>query len=355
MPRPPAFRSIASISPRSAATSRPRSSIAISSGGAAPVLARLARAKIEAVLPPAFARLGVLAARFKEAMRQRFPDMTARRRVLEQLFTGPAADLVYAGREAEAEAAFAAALDSKPASTGMVYLVGAGPGAADLLTLRAQRLLGEADTIVYDRLVSPDVLALRRRDAHTIFVGKTGAQHSLPQAEISALLARLAAEGQRVVRLKGGDPLIFGHAAEEMAALAAAGIAFEIVPGVTAALACAASAGIALTHKDAARTVTFASGHEAPDWAALAGSGGTIALYMSAASLTPLFRGLTAAGLAADTPAALIENGGTAHARVLALPFAALLDAAPGWLRDAPALLLLGAAVAHRVVSSPQG
>ncbi|MEO8715052.1 MAG: siroheme synthase CysG, partial [Acetobacteraceae bacterium] len=330
--------------------------IAIGSGGAAPVLARLVRARIEAAIPPAFGRLGALAARFRDALRARFPDMAARRRVLEQVLDGRVAELVFAGRDEAAAEAFAAMIATgAAASRGIVHLVGAGPGAADLLTLRAHRLLGEADVIVHDRLVSDAVLALARRDAERVFVGKARADHCVPQPEINALLIRLAREGKRVVRLKGGDPLVFGRGGEEIAALAQAGVPFEIVPGVTAALACAAGAGIPLTHRNAARTVTFVTGHTKDgaldlDWAALA-KGGTLAVYMGAASLPRLHAGLVSAGYNPATQAALIERGGTDAQRILVLPFDRMVAEASGWTSDGPALLLLGDVVTHRVVS----
>jgi uroporphyrin-III C-methyltransferase / precorrin-2 dehydrogenase / sirohydrochlorin ferrochelatase len=327
--------------------------VAVSSGGEAPVLARLLRARIEAAVPPAFARLGVIAGEFKERLRRRFPDTAARRRVLDAALTGQVAGLVFAGQEDAARRAFADAIDGAEAQPGIVHLVGAGPGAADLLTVRAHRLLGEADVIVHDRLVTDAVMAMARRDASRIYVGKARDNHCLKQHEINALLVRLAREGKKVVRLKGGDPLVFGRGGEEAEALAEAGVAFEIVPGVTAALACAAGAGIPLTHRDASRTVTFVTGHTKDgvvdlDWAALAKSG-TLAVYMGVASLSRLFAGLVGAGFAADTPAALIERGGTDRQRVLIRTFDALVAEAPGWTEDGPAMLLLGDVVAHRV------
>jgi len=327
--------------------------IAVGSGGAAPVLARLVRARIEAAVPPAFGRLGALAARFREALRARFPDLAARRRVLEQALGGRVADLVFAGRDEAASDAFAEMIAAgEPSPRGIVHLVGAGPGPADLLTLRGQRLLGEADVIVHDRLVSDEVLALARRDAERMFVGKARADHCVPQQEINALLVRLAHAGKRVVRLKGGDPLVFGRGGEEAEALAQAGVSFEIVPGVTAALACAAGAGIPLTHRDAARTVTFVTGHTKDgaldlDWVTLA-RGETLAVYMCAASLARLHAGLVSAGYDPATPAALIERGGTDTQRVLVLPFERLVAEAPAWVQSGPALLLLGEVVGRR-------
>lgn len=240
-----------------------------------------------------------------------------------------------------------------PARSGIVFLVGAGPGAADLLTLRALRLLGEADVIVHDRLVSDEVLRLGRRDAARIFVGKARANHCMKQQDINALLIRLARAGNRVVRLKGGDPLIFGRGGEEAEALAAAGIPCEIVPGITAALACAADAGIPLTHRDASRAVTLATGHTRDgmlhlDFAALARPGATLAIYMGIHTLPQLLAGLIRHGFAPTTPAALVEDGGTRQRRVLAGTLPELVVQAPTWTSGGPVLVLIGDVVARR-------
>ena len=328
--------------------------IAIASGGAAPVLARQIRARIEALIPPGYGRLAAFLGDARAELRRRLPDLAPRRRLIERLLGGRVAQLVFAGREAEARLALAAELDASAGdpAPGMVFLVGAGPGAADLLTLRAQRLLGEADVIVHDRLVSDAVLDLARRDAARIFVGKARAHHCLPQAEINALLVRLAREGKTVVRLKGGDPFVFGRGGEEAEALAEAGIACEIVPGVTAALACAAAAGIPLTHRDAARSVTLLTGHSKEgvidlDFATLARLGGTLAIYMGITALPRLAAGFTAAGLSPETPAALIERGGTEAERSLFASLAALPARAAAWSSGGAALLLIGPAVAR--------
>jgi uroporphyrin-III C-methyltransferase/precorrin-2 dehydrogenase/sirohydrochlorin ferrochelatase len=328
--------------------------IAISSSGAAPVLARLIRSRIEALIPPAYGRLAALAERFKARIRAAFPDVGQRRRRLETLLNGPAAEMVFAGREAEAEALFEAGLETGAAAAGMVFLVGGGPGAADLLTLRAQRLLGEADVIVHDRLVGDDVIDMARRDAERIYVGKQRANHCLQQEDINALLVRLAQEGKRVVRLKGGDPFVFGRGGEEAEALAQAGVAFEVVPGVTAALACAAQAGIALTHRDAARSVTFLTGHTKNgqldvNFASLVSLGGTLAVYMGVVSLPQLRDGLIAHGLAPATPAMLVERGGTARQRSLAGTLDRLVADGPAWSTQGPTLVLIGPAIGRRV------
>ena len=326
--------------------------IAVSTGGAAPVLARLLRAKIEALIPPAYGRLAALADSFKAALRTRLPDITQRRRVLERALTGPAAELLFAGRDEAAARAFEADLIHDAPASGIVFLVGAGPGAADLLTLRAQRLLGEADVIVHDRLVTDEVLDMARRDAERIFVGKARANHCMRQEDINALLVRLGREGRKVVRLKGGDPFVFGRGGEEAEALANAGVACEVVPGVTAALACAAQAGIPLTHRDAARMVTFVTGHTKEgrldlDFATLVQSRATLAVYMGLVSLPALAAGLLAHGLERDTPAALIERGGTSRQRSLRGTLDQLVADAPAWASGGPTLVLIGAAVAR--------
>ena len=324
--------------------------IAIGSGGTAPVLARLVRARIEALIPPAIGRLATLVDGFKDQLRRAWPDPADRRPVIERMLEGPAADLALAGRTGEAQAAMQGIVDGAPAArTGFVHLVGAGPGAADLLTLRGQRLLGEADVIVHDRLVTADVLDLARRDAARIYVGKARANHCFKQHEINDLLVRLAREGNRVVRLKGGDPFVFGRGGEEVAALRAAGVPFAVVPGVTAALACAAQAGIPLTLRDTARTLTFATGHTKDgrldlDFNMLARSG-TIAVYMGIVTLPGLRDGLFAAGLDPRTPAALIERGGTEDQRELRGTLDALVAEASGWTRHGPALVLVGKSV----------
>ncbi len=325
--------------------------IAVSTGGAAPVLARMIRQKIEAVLPPLIGCVAALADHFKAAVRRRLPDLAARRRFLDAALTGTPADLALAGREAEARIAFAQLLEHADAAPrGMVYLVGAGPGAADLLTLRALRLLGEADVIVHDRLVSDAVLDLARRDAERIFAGKARANHCLPQEDINVLLVRLARAGKRVVRLKGGDPFIFGRGGEEAEALADAGIACEIVPGVTAALACAAGTGIPLTQRDCARSVTFVTGHLKEgsldlDFSALARHGQTLAVYMGLNTLPRLREGLIGAGMDGTMPAALIEAGGTAHQRTLFGTIDEIAASAGDWCGGGPVLLLIGEAV----------
>jgi uroporphyrin-III C-methyltransferase/precorrin-2 dehydrogenase/sirohydrochlorin ferrochelatase len=233
---------------------------------------------------------------------------------------------------------------------GEVWLVGAGPGAADLLTLRALRLLQRAEVVVYDRLVGPDILDLIPAEAERIFVGKMRDRHVCPQAGINGLLVELARAGRRVLRLKGGDPFIFGRGGEELEALAAARIPFQVVPGVTAAIGCAATAGIPLTHRALAQTLIFATGHTKDgelelDWPLLARPGQTLAVYMGIKALGRLCRGLIEHGLAAATPAAVIENGTYEHQRVVTGTLATLADLAPDPRLAGPTLILVGEVV----------
>jgi uroporphyrin-III C-methyltransferase/precorrin-2 dehydrogenase/sirohydrochlorin ferrochelatase len=243
--------------------------------------------------------------------------------------------------------------ETPSAAPGRVYLVGAGPGAADLLTLRALRLLRLADVVVYDRLVGPEVLELVPPQTETIFVGKMRDRHVLAQAEINRLLVELAWAGKRVVRLKGGDPFIFGRGGEELEALAEAGVAFEIVPGITAALGCAAHAGVPLTHRDHAQTLVFVTGHTKDgevelDWPALVRPQQTIVVYMGAKAVASLCAGLIAHGLDPATPAALIENGTCQHQRTIAATVATLPGLVPDQRLLGPALIVIGRVVGLR-------
>jgi len=338
--------------------------IAIGTGGASPVLARLLRAKLETFIAPAWGQLARLADRLKAETRRRLPDTRARRRMLEQALGGTVADAVFAGDEVAAEALYlrqleAAATGATTTSPGMVHLVGAGPGAADLISLRGLRLLGEADVIVHDRLGTAEVLDLARRDAERIDVGKSQGDHTMPQQDINALLVRLAQEGRRVVRLKGGDPFIFGRGGEEVEALQAAGVAVEVVPGITAALACAASALLPLTHRADAHAVTFVTAHRRRpdlgiDYAGLLRPGVTLAIYMGLATLPRLRDELDGAGFTTRLPAVLIENGGTPHTRVLRGTVEELAETASAWAAGGPVLILLGG-TANRITNGMTG
>jgi len=297
--------------------------VAIGTDGVAPVLARHVRAKIEALLAPAFGDLAGLAERLRARVAGTIAGADGRRRFWAGFFAGPVAAKVFAGRMAEAEGAALEALARHEKGTGHVSLVGAGPGASDLLTLRAQRLLQEADVIVYDRLVPDDVVSMGRRDAERIYVGKARGAHAMSQSEIDNLLVRLARAGKRVVRLKSGDPLIFGRAGEEIAALREAGISFDIVPGVTAAFAAAAEAEIPLTLRGVSSALVFATGVDAdgetlPGWAGLALKGATVAVYMGHAVAAKVAARLIEAGLSPATPVAVIGNASRPDARASA-------------------------------------
>lgn len=331
--------------------------IAIGTGGSAPTLARLLRTQIEQAVPQTVALLAAVARRWRPLVSRHLPDSDDRRRFWERFFAGPAGAAALAGDRAGAErhtiAQFANA-KTRP-RTGHVHLVGAGPGDPELLTLRALRLLQSADVIVHDRLVSAPILALARKDARRIDVGKRRAAHRLAQTDINALLVRLAREGARVVRLKGGDPFIFGRGGEEIEALLAAGVPCDVTPAVTAALGCAAYAGIPLTHRDVAHSCVFVTGdchngHLDLNWPALALPGQTLAVYMGVQTLPELCRQLQAHGLASTTPAALIVSGTRPDQHVIRatltdLP-AAVADHPPADIA-APALVIVGDVVAR--------
>ena len=289
--------------------------VAISTGGASPLLAREIRLAIERLLPAALGRLAHLARQFRSAAKAAIPNTAARRRFWERFLSGAVAEGVLKGDETRARAALLALVNrGASAGPGMVYLVGAGPGDPELLTLRAHRLLHEADVIVHDRLVDARVLELARRDAERISVGKAEGRQPWPQEEINELLVGLAREGKRVVRLKGGDPFVFGRGGEELEALRARGIAIEVVPGITAALGCAAAAQIPLTHRALSSSLTLLSarpgtGGRGIDWAGLARLEGTLAVYMGAGEAAHAARELIRHGRDPSTPAAVIENG----------------------------------------------
>ncbi len=344
--------------------------IAIGTGGAAPTLARLLRTQIEQAVPQTVALLAAVARRWRPLVLRHFSDSDERRRFWDRFFAGPAAEAALAGDRARAERhAIALFADTRTRPrTGHVHLVGAGPGDPELLTLRALRLLQSADVIVHDRLVSAPILALARKDARRIDVGKRRAAHGMAQDEINALLVRLARDGGRVVRLKGGDPFMFGRGGEEIEVLLAAGIPFDVTPAVTAASGCAAYAGIPLTHRDVAHSCIFVTGHRHNgrldlNWTALAQPGQTIAVYMGVQTLPELCRQLQAHGLASTTPAALIVSGTRPDQHVVRSTLAELpaaVAANPPADIAAPALVIVGDVVAmagravpRHVITSP--
>lgn len=298
--------------------------IAVSTGGSSPVLARLLRARLETMIPAAYGRLASLMAEFRGKVAQHFTDEGKRRRFWENVAQGSIAEQIFAGKEEAAREAMYKAMEAAevPQERGEVYLVGAGPGDPDLLTFRALRLLQQADVIVYDRLVSKEILDMARRDADMVYVGKERDQHTLPQEEINLLLARLARKGKRVLRLKGGDPFIFGRGGEEIETLMQEGISFQIVPGITAASGAASYAGIPLTHRDYAQSVTFITGHLKDgsmdlNWLALAQPKQTLVVYMGLLGVRTLCEKLLANGLPTETPIAMVQKATTREQKVL--------------------------------------
>lgn len=326
--------------------------IAVSSSGAAPVLARRLREKLETMLPKRYGDVAGFMGRMRERVRKIEPQ-AARRNIWEQFLDGVGAERIYAGDETGAERELQRIIDGKPIR-GEVYLVGAGPGDPDLLTFRALRLMQQADVVLYDRLVSPAIMDLVRRDAERIFVGKQRNRHTVPQEEINTELARLALEGKRVLRLKGGDPFIFGRGGEEIQTLAAQSVPFQVVPGVTAASGCAAYAGIPLTHRDYAQACVFVTGHARADgtltlnWDMLARRGQTVAIYMGLSTLSHLCAQLIAHGLPSDWPAALIEEGTSPSQRVIAATLGDLPKQVTAAGVSGPSMLIVGEVVKLR-------
>lgn len=328
--------------------------VAISSGGHAPVLARHLRARIEAWLPHGYGVLARLAGQFRDQVKQRFGEQErARRRFWESALEGAAAEKALAGDEAGAIEALANELNqasSHALEQGAVYLVGAGPGNPDLLTFRALRLMQKADVVLYDNLVSPAIVDLVRRDAERIYVGKKASKHALPQEEINKLLVKLAKEGKTVLRLKGGDPFIFGRGGEEIDELAQNEVAFEVVPGITSAAGASCYAGIPLTHRDYAQSVTFVTGHRQEgetelDWARLTSPTETLVVYMGVKEAPRICERLIEHGRSPDTPAAIIEKATTPEQKTVAGTLATLPALIDQYEVKPPALIIIGEVV----------
>ncbi|MFM5877269.1 siroheme synthase CysG [Aeromonas veronii] len=323
--------------------------VAISSGGKAPVLARLLREKLEALLPQHLGAVATFAGSLRDRVKARFASMGERRRFWERLLGADRLGQALArGDHASANQLVDSLFADESKSTGEVVLVGAGPGDPGLLTLHALRQMQQADVVVYDRLVSDEVMALVRRDAKRIFVGKQAGNHCVPQEGINQLLLKEAQKGQRVVRLKGGDPFIFGRGGEELETLVGTGIGFQVVPGITAASGCAAYAGIPLTHRDHAQSVRFVTAHGKGgardlDWPLLAKDRQTLVFYMGLSSCATIREQLLAHGKASNTPVALIERGTQPCQRVIR----GTLDELPALAMgvESPALIMVGSVV----------
>jgi len=326
--------------------------IAISSGGVAPVLLRYLRQKLESWIPQNIARLGRFSEKFRELVKHKLDSVTARRYFWEDVLDGTIAEQILIGNEKQAEAMFQDKLDEhqNTDTEGEVYLVGAGPGDPELLTFKALRLMQKADVVVYDRLVSKEIMELVRRDAEKIDAGKAKSQHTLPQEDINALLAREAKQGKRVVRLKGGDPFIFGRGGEEIQTLVEQNIRFQVVPGITAASGASSYAGIPLTHRDHAQSVVFATGHLKDntinlDWPALVQKNQTVVFYMGLTGLTIIQQKLIEHGMSPNMPIALVQSATTPNQRVVTgtLEEAQLL--ADKYQIKPPSLIIVGSVV----------
>jgi uroporphyrin-III C-methyltransferase/precorrin-2 dehydrogenase/sirohydrochlorin ferrochelatase len=329
--------------------------IAVSTGGASPVLARLLRARLESLIPAGYGQLAKLAQRFRERVKRALP-VPSRRPFWERMLQGPIAELVFSGRirqaEEELERALADSAQRGP-QPGEVYLVGAGPGDPDLLTFAALRLMQQADVVLYDKLVSPAIVDLTRRDAERIYVGKQRAEHTMRQEQINALMIELAKQGKRVLRLKGGDPYVFGRGGEEIESLSASGVRFQVVPGITAACGVAAYAGIPLTHRDYAQSCVLVTGHLKDgtmdlDWHGLARPRQTLVIYMGLLGLEALCEQLIAHGMPADMPAAVVQQATLPQQRVVTATLEELAaKVAAAGLRP-PTLVIVGDVVKLR-------
>jgi len=332
--------------------------ISISSGGATPLLTRMLKARFETTIPAAYGRLAEFAGSYRDRVKAAITNMARRRRFWETMIAGPVAEHLFSGQEEEATALMDrlledAAVDGDKMAEGEVYLVGTGPGDPDLLTFRALRLMQQADVVLYDRLIGDGILNLVRRDASRIYVGKMKNEHSVPQEEISEMLIRLAREGKRVLRLKGGDPFVFGRGGEEIATLADNGISFQVIPGITAANGCATYAGIPLTHRDHAQGYIVVTGHEKDgelnlDWKNLIQPRRTVVIYMGLSSLRTIVEGFLSNGADPDIPAAVIENGTRAGQRVIAGTLASLPEKSSEAEVKSPALIIIGSVVTLR-------
>jgi len=326
--------------------------IAVSSEGNAPVLARYIRTKIETMLPAGYGRIAGIAGEFRDKVKAKFATTQERRRFWEDAFQGPMVERVLAGQEQAARELLQDLIDNKdrPVNKGEVFLVGAGPGDPDLLTFRALRLMQQCDVCVYDKLVSPEIMELVRRDAELIYVGKARDQHTLPQEEINELLARLALQGKRVLRLKGGDPFIFGRGGEEIETLMQHGVPFQVVPGITAANGVSSYAGIPLTHRDYSQACLFITGHLKDgtldlDWTSMARPKQTVVIYMGLVGLAQICEKLIEHGVSPDMPAAVVQQGTTQRQKVVTATLRDLAQKVSEASIKAPCLTIIGEVV----------
>jgi uroporphyrin-III C-methyltransferase/precorrin-2 dehydrogenase/sirohydrochlorin ferrochelatase len=329
--------------------------IAISSEGNAPVLARYIRAKIETMLPATYGRIADIAGEFREAVKNKFTTTQARRIFWEGVLQGSFVERVLSGQEQAAREQLADLISDADVTInqGEVFLVGGGPGDPDLLTFRALRLMQQCDVCVYDKLVSPEVMELVRRDAELIYVGKSRDQHTMPQEEINELLAKLALQGKRVLRLKGGDPFIFGRGGEEIETLMAHGVPFQVVPGITAANGVSSYAGIPLTHRDYSQACLFITGHLKDgnldlDWVSMSRPRQTVVIYMGLVGLAEICKKLIAHGVSANMPVAVVQQGTTQRQRVVIATLADLAEKVESAGMKPPCLTIIGEVVKLR-------
>jgi uroporphyrin-III C-methyltransferase / precorrin-2 dehydrogenase / sirohydrochlorin ferrochelatase len=329
--------------------------IAVSSEGNAPVLARYIRTKIETMLPSAYGRIAAIAGEFRDLVKQKFNSVQARRIFWEEILQGPFVERVLSGQEQAAKIYLEDTLKNADANKkrGEVFLVGGGPGDPDLLTFRALRLMQQCDVCVYDKLVSPEVMELVRRDAELIYVGKARDQHTMPQEKINDLLATLALEGKRVLRLKGGDPFIFGRGGEEIETLMQHDVPFQVVPGITAASGVSSYAGIPLTHRDYAQSCLFITGHLKDgsvdlDWEAMVRPNQTLVIYMGLIGLPTICEQLITRGISANMPIAVIQQGTTRRQRVLTGTLLDMAEKVEHAQLKAPCLIIIGEVVLLR-------
>jgi uroporphyrin-III C-methyltransferase / precorrin-2 dehydrogenase / sirohydrochlorin ferrochelatase len=329
--------------------------IAVSSEGKAPVLARYIRTKIETLLPSNYGRIAAIAGEFRDRVKEAFSTTQSRRRFWEDMLQGPLVERILSGQEDAARALLDAELSDNNIRhpKGEVFLVGGGPGDPDLLTFRALRLMQQCDVCVYDKLVSPEVMNLVRRDAELIYVGKARDQHTMPQEQINDLLARLALEGKRVLRLKGGDPFIFGRGGEEIETLMQHGVPFQVVPGITAANGVSSYAGIPLTHRDYSQACLFITGHLKDgtidlDWEAMTRPRQTIVIYMGLVGLSEICKQLINRGVYASMPIAVVQQGTTNRQKVVCGTLKTIANEVEKQNLKAPCLIIVGEVVKLR-------